>query len=97
MQFQPGKVLVVGALSVIRKSSRTLAWSSNLYVGVDHVEDLEAGGEVLKLAEPEVAVVPGGGEADPPQRPHDPHLPHGDVPHVVPAQVQVLQSEPRSW
>ena len=78
-------------------SSRTFVLGSNLNVGVDHVEDLEAGGEVLELAEPEVAVVPGGGEADPPQRPHDSHLPHGDVPHVVPAQVQVLQSEPGSW
>ena len=64
-------------------------------VGVDQMELLHPRGEVLKLAEPQVAVVPCGGEAHPPEGAHDAHLPHGDVPHVVPDHLQVLQGVSR--
>ena len=48
------------------------------------------------LAEPQVAVVPGGCEAHPPEGPHDAHLPHGDVPHVVTYHLQLLKGVPSS-
>ena len=85
-QIQPGD-----AGNVIKSVA-----SDNFYIGINKIENFQAGWEVLKLTWSQVAVVSGGSNGNFPQGSHDSHLSHWNVSHVISLQVQVLHSVPRS-